>query len=110
MYCSKGPNCGDEKEVGQLIEDGEPFVPEMLVAARAMKTTLAILTEGRGAGICGPTCHGAFELRTACRRSRYRTMLAAGSQDPKGQTSPIVGLTSHRTAEMIRYPMKLTVS
>jgi 5-methyltetrahydrofolate--homocysteine methyltransferase len=31
------------RQVGQLFEDGEYFVPEMLVAARAMKTGLAIL-------------------------------------------------------------------
>jgi 5-methyltetrahydrofolate--homocysteine methyltransferase len=30
-------------EVGQLFEDGEYFVPEMLIAARAMKAGLAIL-------------------------------------------------------------------
>lgn len=30
-------------EVGQLYEDGEYFVPEMLIAARAMKAGLAIL-------------------------------------------------------------------
>jgi 5-methyltetrahydrofolate--homocysteine methyltransferase len=31
------------KEVGQLFEEGEVFVPEMLVAARAMNATMAIL-------------------------------------------------------------------
>ncbi len=30
-------------EVGRLYEDGEYFVPEMLIAARAMKTGLAVL-------------------------------------------------------------------
>ena len=31
------------REVGQLFEDGEIYVPEMLVAARAMKATVAVL-------------------------------------------------------------------
>lgn len=31
------------KEVGRLFEDGEYFVPEMLIAARAMKEALALL-------------------------------------------------------------------
>ena len=31
------------KEAGQLFEEGEIFVPEMLVAARAMNATLAVL-------------------------------------------------------------------
>jgi 5-methyltetrahydrofolate--homocysteine methyltransferase len=31
------------KEVGQLFEDGEYFVPEMLVSARAMQTGMAVL-------------------------------------------------------------------
>jgi 5-methyltetrahydrofolate--homocysteine methyltransferase len=31
------------KEVGRLFEEGEIFVPEMLVAARAMKETVALL-------------------------------------------------------------------
>jgi len=31
------------KEVGRLFEEGEYFVPEMLISARAMKTGLAIL-------------------------------------------------------------------
>ncbi len=31
------------REVGQLFEDGEIFVPEMLVAARAMNATVAVL-------------------------------------------------------------------
>ena len=30
-------------EVGRLFEEGEYFVPEMLISARAMKTGLAIL-------------------------------------------------------------------
>ena len=30
-------------EVGQLFEDGEYFVPEMLIAARAMKAGLEII-------------------------------------------------------------------
>src|SRR5579871_261501 len=31
------------QQVGQLYEDGEVFVPEMLVAARAMSAALAVL-------------------------------------------------------------------
>jgi 5-methyltetrahydrofolate--homocysteine methyltransferase len=34
------------KEVGQLFEEGEIYVPEMLVAARAMNATVAVLKPG----------------------------------------------------------------
>lgn len=44
------------KEVGRLFEEGQYFVPEMLISARAMQTGMAVLkphlmrTAGKGAG------------------------------------------------------------
>ncbi|MBN1372438.1 MAG: corrinoid protein [Anaerolineaceae bacterium] len=40
-------------EVGRLFEEGEFFVPEMLIAARAMKSAMAILKPHLGSGEVG---------------------------------------------------------
>ena len=40
-------------EVGRLFEEGEYFVPEMLIAARAMKSAMAILKPHLTAGEVG---------------------------------------------------------
>jgi 5-methyltetrahydrofolate--homocysteine methyltransferase len=53
------------KEVGQLFEDGEVFVPEMLVAARAMNAAMAVLkpllTEGGGPASAGTVAIGTVQ-------------------------------------------------
>jgi 5-methyltetrahydrofolate--homocysteine methyltransferase len=53
-------------EVGQLFEEGEIFVPEMLVSARAMNAALAILKplladEGEGARTAGTVAIGTVQ-------------------------------------------------
>jgi 5-methyltetrahydrofolate--homocysteine methyltransferase len=53
------------KEVGQLFEDGEVFVPEMLVSARAMNAAMAVLkpllTEGGGPASAGMVAIGTVQ-------------------------------------------------
>lgn len=53
------------KEVGQLFEDGEVFVPEMLVSARAMNAAMAVLkpllTEGGGPASAGVVAIGTVQ-------------------------------------------------
>ena len=51
-------------EVGRLFEEGEIFVPEMLVAARAMNATLAILKPLLGEGGQGPGSGGKVAIGT----------------------------------------------
>jgi 5-methyltetrahydrofolate--homocysteine methyltransferase len=51
-------------EVGRLFEEGEVFVPEMLVAARAMNATLAILKPLLGEGGEGPGSAGTVAIGT----------------------------------------------
>ena len=51
-------------EVGALFEEGEIFVPEMLVAARAMNATLAILKPLLGEGGEGPASAGKVAIGT----------------------------------------------
>jgi len=51
-------------EVGRLFEEGEIFVPEMLVAARAMNATLAILKPLLGEGGEGPASAGKVAIGT----------------------------------------------
>ena len=51
-------------EVGRLFEEGEIFVPEMLVAARAMNATLAILKPLLGEGGQGPGSAGKVAIGT----------------------------------------------
>ncbi|HYA44588.1 MAG TPA: corrinoid protein [Acidimicrobiales bacterium] len=54
------------KEVGELFEEGEIFVPEMLVSARAMNATLAVLKphltdEGQAPGGAGTVAIGTVQ-------------------------------------------------
>jgi methanogenic corrinoid protein MtbC1 len=52
------------KQVGQLYEDGETFVPKMLVAARAMSASLAVLKPH----LVEEGWHRAARWRSALRR------------------------------------------